>query len=374
MNKLGMRLATALVTVCVGIGTVGAASTRAPEPPLSSIGQAAAFVTGTIAAGMKLDMPGIEPGLGTTLLASKKESGAASEAPAEGGVADAAPDAASSAGAGDVMGPPAPEEAASAGDSAAKPAAEAAGEAKPAAADAVAAGTERKLAFIYHSHNRESWLPELKGTGKDQPAEAFDADVNVTLLGERLRDRLEERGVGAVHSDTDYNTAVPSFNYNYSYKYSKTTVREALAVHRELVYLIDIHRDSQRRKQTTVSIDGKDYARLYFIVGQGNPNWKENEALARRLHEALERKFPGLSKGILSKSKKHGNGEYNQSLSSGSLLIEIGGVDNSLEESYRTVDALAAVLAEMAMDENGVRVAGRADGGEAGDAKDGSKA
>jgi len=234
-------------------------------------------------------------------------------------------------------------------------------------------GTERKLAFIYHSHNRESWLPELTGTGKDKPGEAFDADVNVTLLGTRLREKLEERGVGAVHSNTDYNTAVPRFNYNYSYKYSKTTVREALAVHKDLVYLIDIHRDSQRRKQTTAAIGGKDYARLYFIVGQGNPNWKDNEALAKRIHEALERKFPGLSKGILSKSTKHGNGEYNQSLSTGSLLIEIGGVDNSLEESYRTVDALAAVLAEMAKDADAVRVADKAKG-EAGAAKDGSRA
>lgn len=45
--------------------------------------------------------------------------------------------------------------------------------------------------------------------------------------------------------------------------------------------------------------------------------------------------------------KNTGNAEYNQSLATDSALIEIGGIENTLEESYRTVDALAEVVSEI---------------------------
>ncbi len=60
----------------------------------------------------------------------------------------------------------------------------------------------------------------------------------------------------------------------------------------------------------------------------------------------MEAKFPGISKGIHAKSGE-GNGVYNQNFSPNSVLVEVGGVDNSLEECYRTADALAAAIAEV---------------------------
>jgi stage II sporulation protein P len=198
--------------------------------------------------------------------------------------------------------------------------------------------------FIYHSHNRESWLPELKKPKTDKPSEAFHAEQNVTLLGARLQRQLESKGVGALHSIRDYAEAVPSFNYNYSYKYSSTTVREVLAIHPKMTYLIDIHRDSQRRDKTTITIDGQNVARIFFIIGEGNPHWRENHAFAKSIHEEFNARWPGLSKGIINKGKSQGHGEYNQSLSPMSMLLEIGGVDNTLEESYRTIDMMAEVI------------------------------
>ena len=198
--------------------------------------------------------------------------------------------------------------------------------------------------FIYHSHNRESWLPELNNPKLDKPRDAFHAEKNVTLLGLRLQVQLESKGIGALHSIRDYAEAVPSFNYNYSYKYSSTTVREVLAIHPQLTYLIDIHRDSQRRDKTTITIDGQNVARIFFIIGEGNPHWRENHAFAKSIHEELNARWPGISKGIINKGKSQGHGEYNQSLSPMSILLEIGGVDNTLEESHRTVEMLAEVI------------------------------
>jgi len=201
----------------------------------------------------------------------------------------------------------------------------------------------RKVVLIYHSHNRESWLPEL---GEDVKNPESD-EINITLVGKRLAERLEEAGIGAVHAVVDYATAVENYRWELSYKYSKETVLEAMAEYDGLTYLFDIHRDSQPRGYTTVTIDGKDYAQVYFVIGKGNPDWRLNEAYAAELHRLLEERYPGISRGIWGKDTASGNGEYNQSLSPNSVLIEIGGIENTLEECYRTADALAEAIAEL---------------------------
>jgi stage II sporulation protein P len=201
----------------------------------------------------------------------------------------------------------------------------------------------RKVVFIYHSHNRESWYPELKPDTTDPNSDT----VNVTLVGKRLAKDLESLGLGSTHSSKDYSTTIKGYNWNYSYKYSLQTVRQALANNNQLKFFFDIHRDSQRRKKTTATIKQKDYAQVYFIIGHRNPNWRENEQFANQIHEQLEKDYPGLSRGVWGKTAANGNGEYNQSIAPDSVLIEIGGVDNTLQECYRTADVLAKVIAEL---------------------------
>lgn len=206
--------------------------------------------------------------------------------------------------------------------------------------------TDHVKAFIYHSHNRESWLPELGKEGQDF-SEAFDDEVNITLLGKRMEERLEEHGIGALSSDKDYPTEVEGYNWNFSYKYSLETVKEAMAENPELEYFFDIHRDAQAREKTTVTINGTPYAQIYFIIGRQNPNWESNEAFAAQIHERLEEQYPGISRGIWGKNQQSGHGEYNQSVSPNSILIEVGGPENTLEECYRTIDVLSDVIAEI---------------------------
>jgi stage II sporulation protein P len=203
----------------------------------------------------------------------------------------------------------------------------------------------KNIAFIYQSHSNESFLPELNGI--TDPDEAYDSKTNVTLVGARLAQALEKDGIGAVHSNKIYPSSVKDFRYAYSYKYSLKTLQEASVAHPDLKYYFDIHRDSQERDKTTVTINGKDYAQVYFIIGAKNPNWKANEQFANQIHEALEAKHPGISKGIHAKTANEGNGEYNQSFSPNSILIEIGGPYNSLEECYRTTDLLAEAISQV---------------------------
>jgi stage II sporulation protein P len=202
---------------------------------------------------------------------------------------------------------------------------------------------EEAEVFIYHSHNWESWYSELP-PGTEDPSSHTE---NVTLLGERLQTQLAQYGVNAAHSATNYPGEIPGYRSKNAYNYSEETVREALADNEELKMIFDLHRDAAPRESTTITIGGVDYARLFFVIGMENPDFRENEAFAEQIQTALNQDYPGLSKGILGKNKKSGDGEYNQSLSPGSVLIEIGGQYNTLEESNRTIDALAKVIAEI---------------------------
>ena len=94
-------------------------------------------------------------------------------------------------------------------------------------------------------------------------------------------------------------------------------------------------------------INGKSYARLYFVVGQAHKNYEENLMFAKEIHEKLEERYPGLSRGVYLKSKSEGNGVYNQDLSNKSLLVEVGGIDNNKKELKYTVDAFAEVFKEV---------------------------
>ncbi|MDF2645308.1 MAG: stage sporulation protein [Paenibacillus sp.] len=201
------------------------------------------------------------------------------------------------------------------------------------------------VAFIYQTHSTESFLPELKGV--TDPDKAQSDKVNVVSVGRRLAQNLEKDGIGAVHSDTVYPHTVKNFSYPYSYKYSQKTLQEAAVAHPDLQYYFDIHRDSGARNKTTATIDGKDYAQVYFIIGGKNPNWKKNEEFANKIHQALEAKHPGISKGIHAKEASEGNGLYNQNFSPNNILIEVGGPYNSLEECYRTTDWLAEAISEV---------------------------
>ncbi|KRE90342.1 stage II sporulation protein P [Paenibacillus sp. Soil766] len=201
------------------------------------------------------------------------------------------------------------------------------------------------VAFIYQTHSNESFLPELKGV--TDPDKAYSDKVNIISVGQRLAQNLERDGIGAVHSSTVYPSTVKGFEYPYSYKYSAKTLQEAISSHKDLQYFFDIHRDSAARSKTTATIEGKDVAQVYFIIGGKNPNWKKNEEFARKIHQVLEAKHPGVSKGIHAKEASEGNGLYNQNISPNSILIEVGGPYNTLEECYRTTDWLAEAISEV---------------------------
>ncbi|MBO1579416.1 stage II sporulation protein P [Bacillus sp. XF8] len=207
---------------------------------------------------------------------------------------------------------------------------------------------KRQVAFIYHSHSWESYLPLLNLTNDPDPNKATSSVTNISILGERFHNQLANEGIGAVNDKTDVGKKLISkgLNSNSSYKMSREIVQEAMAGNKELQYFFDLHRDSARKNVTTKAIGDKSYAKLAFVIGKGNKNYAKNLQLATALHEAINKKYPGVSRGVIQKGFQTGNGVYNQDLSGQAILIEVGGVDNTAEELNRSIDVLAKAFSE----------------------------
>lgn len=206
---------------------------------------------------------------------------------------------------------------------------------------------KKNVVFIYNTHNYESFLPHLPGV--DNPDLAQHSKVNVTNVSDRLAQGLRNNGIGTTVDTTDTMQILNEKGLDYPHSYSaiRENVQEAFATNKDIQYVIDIHRDSLRRDATTKDINGVSYARLAFVIGGEYKGFEKNLELASKLHNKMQEKYPGLSRGVLPPKKGPGtNGVFNQDLHENALLIEIGGVDNNMEELYRTADALAEVFSE----------------------------
>jgi stage II sporulation protein P len=204
----------------------------------------------------------------------------------------------------------------------------------------------KKTVLLYFTHTRESYLPYLEGV--TNPDSAMHSKINVTRVGEMVKTGLEDEGIGTSIDKTDViqNLNHKGLDYWAAYQESRPLVQAAMTSNKDLLYMVDIHRDSQRRDMTTVTIGGKPYAKLAFVVGEEHPNYEQNLKLATELHKRLESKYKGISRGVIAKKGSGTNGKFNQDLSGNAMLLEFGGVDNTFEELERTADAFADVFAE----------------------------
>src|SRR5690606_26034654 len=172
---------------------------------------------------------------------------------------------------------------------------------------------------IYHTHNWESWknvARNTKGSSVDDP------EVNITLVGKRLGQLLQEKNIPTLIGEENIAERLKQqkLSFSQSYSVSRKAVDKALETYPSLYYFFDIHRDADvPREKTTVTIEGKTYARILFIIGSAHSGYEGNRAFAEELNNLLNNKYPGLSRGILNKSAHQGNGEYNQSVSPGSV-------------------------------------------------------
>lgn len=206
---------------------------------------------------------------------------------------------------------------------------------------------EKPMVYIYQSHNRESFLGKLRnGITLDT---AYDKEKNITLVGERLAKSLKNNDISVLQTKTDYWTMG---SFEKSYDFSRQTLKKILNNNESIKMVFDIHRDSLTRAKTTTVINGKNAASIFFIVGGSNKNWQKNSEFAKKLDSKTKQMYPGLSRGVTKKTSTAYDTRYNQDLHPNSVIIEIGGPENTLDEANYTADLLANLISQL-IKENG---------------------
>ena len=85
--------------------------------------------------------------------------------------------------------------------------------------------------------------------------------------------------------------------------------------------------------KVATTVDGVKTAQVMLVVGSapeggGHPNWEENLALCAKLQKNLDTLYPTLARPMALR-----NSIYNQNLSVGSFLVEVGSHGNTLQEA-----------------------------------------
>ncbi|ARK31361.1 stage II sporulation protein P [Halalkalibacter krulwichiae] len=158
-----------------------------------------------------------------------------------------------------------------------------------------ALNSDNPQVYIYHTHNTESFLPDLN---VDDGRLAFDEEINITLVGQHLSNQLEGKNIRTIHDNTDFVALLQKQNLEFrqAYELSKINVERALEAHDSLKMVFDIHRDSTSSIVTTTTINNQEVAKLLFVVSRNHDGFEENLKFAELIHKQLEEKYPGLSR------------------------------------------------------------------------------
>ena len=202
--------------------------------------------------------------------------------------------------------------------------------------------------LIMHTHATEDYrlsagLWFTPGDG----ARSTDRSINMCAVGRVMADTLTAAGICTLHDETlnDY----PS--YTGSYANSRAVVQQYLAQYPSIKVVLDVHRDAIERENGTrcapvCTIDGRQAAQVMIICGCDNgtsvqlPAWRQNLRFAAAWERSMEEMYPGFTRPVLFSYRF-----YNQDLTTGSLLIEIGGHGNNLNEALYAGQLAAKGLA-----------------------------
>lgn len=187
--------------------------------------------------------------------------------------------------------------------------------------------------LIMHTHATESYQTWPDPVfDENYTARSKNTALNMVAVGAEMARVLNEAGVNTLQDTTlhDY----PS--YTGSYGRSNATVRRYLEEYPSIKIVLDVHRDAIERDGDRIApvaqVGEEQVAQVMLICGCDNggnlPDYPQNLRFAAVWEAAMEGAYPGLTRPVLFDYRY-----YNQDLTTGSLLIEVGGHGNTLEEA-----------------------------------------
>ena len=200
--------------------------------------------------------------------------------------------------------------------------------------------------LIVHTHGSEAYtMPAGQEYVPSSDSRTTDSRFNVVRVGEELKKTLEEAGLTVLHDETLHDYP----EYSGAYNRSLSSVEEYLREYPTIAYVLDIHRDaisdSEGNPYKVVSAAaGVNAAQMSLVIGTDgggleHPDWQENLKLAAALQQRITDSFPTLMRPITVR-----NSRYNQHVTPGCLLIEMGAAGNSLDEALLSARLLGEQL------------------------------
>ena len=192
--------------------------------------------------------------------------------------------------------------------------------------------------LIMHTHATESYQTWPDPVfDENYTARSKNTALNMVAVGAEMARVLNAAGINTLHDTTLYDAP----GYTSSYQRSRAGVQAYLERYPSIKVVLDVHRDAIEdsdgtRVKPVCEINGESTAQVMVIAGCGNsssialPNWRLNLRFAAEWEAAMESAYPGLTRPVLC-----GYRFYNQDLTTGSLLIEVGGHANTLDEALR---------------------------------------
>ena len=200
--------------------------------------------------------------------------------------------------------------------------------------------------LIMHTHTTESYEPYARDFyDASFNSRTTDESMNIVSVGNRIQEQLAAAGIGVIHDKTIHD--YPS--YNGSYDRSRVTIKAILAQYPSIKVVLDIHRDAIEQRGGTriapvVELAGKQAAQVMIIAGADDgtlnmPNYMKNFRFATLLQQQMETDYPGLTRPILFAYRN-----YNQDMTAGSILIEVGGHANSIDQAQYSGELIGKAL------------------------------
>lgn len=190
---------------------------------------------------------------------------------------------------------------------------------------------QNKKVYIYNTHQTENYSDSK--TVKD--------------ASYMLKEHLSKLNIDTTVEEGNISEflTINNWNYDYSYLASKYFIEENIK-NNNYDLIIDLHRDSIDYTNSVTNIEGKNYARILFVVGKENPNYEKNLALMQQLNDMITNKYPTLTRGVIQKEGYGVNGIYNQDINDKIILLEVGGYQNNSEEVNNTLEIIANIIKE----------------------------
>ena len=206
---------------------------------------------------------------------------------------------------------------------------------------------EEPTVLIYHSHATESFTQSPGERYQESSAyRTLSEDYNMVSIGTRVAEILEKGGVKVVHDRQLHDYP----NYNTSYNSSRDSIQDYLDRYPSIKLVLDLHRDASgdnnNQMTTSARVDGEASSQIMLVIAAGTsarpaPRWQENLALGLKLQVQLERTAPGITRYVNLRGSR-----FNQDLSPGAVLVEVGAAGDTHEQALKAAEVLAeAILA-----------------------------